>query len=61
MSRSSALITLGILTILVPFSGLPQSIRSFLAVIFGAAVLAVGLALRAHAARAAKVPESPAM
>lgn len=46
MSRSSALILLGVLVILAPFSGLPTSIRSLLAVIFGAAVMGIGFFLR---------------
>jgi len=46
MSRPSTLILLGILTILVPFSGLPVSIRSLLSVIFGACILGIGLSMR---------------
>ncbi|MFZ3044260.1 MAG: hypothetical protein WA058_04120 [Minisyncoccia bacterium] len=51
MSRTSTLILLGVLTILLPFSGLPAAFRSLLAVIFGACVLGIGLALRAQEAR----------
>ena len=47
MSRSNALILLGVLVILAPFSGLPAAIRSLLAVIFGAAVMGIGFFLRA--------------
>ena len=46
MSRTGALIFLGVLVILTPFSGLPIAIRSMLAVIFGACVLGIGLSLR---------------
>lgn len=48
MSRAGILILLGILVILAPFSGLPTSIRSLLAVILGACVLGIGLMLRAR-------------
>jgi hypothetical protein len=51
MSRTSALILLGILIILTPFSGFPTSIRSLLVVVFGACVSSVGLMIRAHEAR----------
>ncbi len=47
MSRSSALILLGVLILLTPFSGLPSSFRALLTVIFGALVLGVGFFLRA--------------
>ena len=55
MSRSSALILLGVLTILIPFSGLPLAFRSLLTVVFGMSVLAVGLSLRSREARVANV------
>ena len=48
MSRAGTLILLGVLVILVPFSGLPTSIRSLLAVILGVCVLCIGLILRAR-------------
>ncbi len=48
MSRTSALILLGVLILLVPFSGLPVSFRSLLTLIFGACVLGIGLSLRAR-------------
>jgi hypothetical protein len=48
MSRTSALILLGVLILIVPFSGLPISFRSLLTIIFGACVLGIGLSLRAH-------------
>ena len=55
MSRSSALILLGALTILIPFSGLPVAFRSLITVVFGMAILAVGLSLRSREARVANV------
>ena len=48
MSRTSALILLGVLILLVPFSGLPISFRSLLTLVFGACVLGIGLSLRAR-------------
>ena len=48
MSRASTFILLGVLVILVPFSGLPVTIRSLLSVIFGACILGIGLSMRAH-------------
>jgi len=48
MSRAGMLILLGILVILAPFSGLPTTMRSLLAIIFGACVLGIGLSMRAH-------------
>jgi len=55
MSRSSSLILLGVLIVLVPFSGLPSALRVLLTVIFGAIVLGFGIAERAE-----KVAESRA-
>jgi hypothetical protein len=46
MTRPGILILLGILTMLVPFSGLPIAIRSLLLVIVGACVLGIGVSLR---------------
>ena len=54
MSRTSALILLGILILLVPFSGLPISFRSLLTLVFGACVLGIGLSLRARDAESVK-------
>ncbi len=54
MSRAGALILFGVLTIIIPFSGLPITIRSMLTVIFGACVLGIGLSLRVHRARVAE-------
>ena len=48
MSRAGTLILLGVLVIFVPFSGLPMTVRSLLAIIFGACVLGIGLAMRIH-------------
>ena len=48
MSRTSALIVLGILTILVPFSGFPIAFRSLLTIIFGLCVLGIALSIRTH-------------
>ena len=56
MSRTSTLILLGVLTILIPFSGLPTAFRSLLAVIIGACVFGIGLSMRAHEARNARTP-----
>jgi len=55
MSRSSALIILGVLTMLAPYSGFPSPIRSLSAFIFGACVLGIGLAMRTRPA-----PPTPA-
>jgi hypothetical protein len=46
MSRASTLILLGVLVVLIPFSGLPVSFRSLLAVILGASILGIGLSMR---------------
>ena len=54
MSRTSALILLGVLILLVPFSGLPISFRSLLTLVFGACVLGIGLSLRARDAESVK-------
>ena len=51
MSRSSALIILGILTVLAPYSGLPVAMRAMIVLVLGAAVLAIGVTMRAEAAR----------
>lgn len=48
MSRTSTLILLGILTMLTPFSGLPNTYRSVLIVAFGVAILGIGLSLRSE-------------
>lgn len=53
MSRAGTLILLGVLTMLTPFSGLPSSIRSLLAVIFGVCIAGIGLALRTREPRTA--------
>jgi len=51
MSRTGALILLGVLIVLVPFSGLPIAVRTLLTVIFGASIAGIGLALRARETR----------
>ncbi len=51
MSRPSILILIGVLVILVPFSGLPAALRSLIAAILGACVLGIGLAMRSREAR----------
>ncbi|OGG40602.1 hypothetical protein A2118_01990 [Candidatus Kaiserbacteria bacterium GWA2_50_9] len=56
MSRNSTLILLGILTIFVPFSGLPIAFRTLFTVIFGACVAGIGLTLRAREARSMQPP-----
>ena len=56
MSRASTLILLGILAVLVPFSGFPIAIRSLFAVILGACVAGIGLSMRAHEARSKQPP-----
>jgi len=47
MSLASTLILLGALVIIAPFSGLPITFRSLLAVIFGGCVLGIGIYMRA--------------
>ncbi|MDD3531267.1 MAG: hypothetical protein PHV99_01615 [Candidatus Pacebacteria bacterium] len=60
MSRSSTLVLLGILTILTPFSGLPITFRSLVAVICGAWVLGIGFSMRVHEVHKAQAPlETP--
>ncbi|MBU6491022.1 hypothetical protein KGQ25_02640 [Patescibacteria group bacterium] len=53
MSRTSALILLGILVMLVPYSGFPSAMRSLLTVVLGACVFGIGLILRAREPRRA--------
>jgi hypothetical protein len=48
MSRPSALILIGILVIITPFSGLPMAFRSLLLFIFGVCTLIIGLSMRAN-------------
>lgn len=48
MSRASLLIVIGVLAILAPFSGLPVSARSLIAVVLGAAVIGIGIAERSR-------------
>lgn len=62
MSRSSTLILLGLLIVLVPFSGLPIDMRTFLTVALGISVFGIGFALRTQEVRRAQnaAMESPA-
>jgi hypothetical protein len=68
MSRTSALMLLGVLVMLAPFSGLPSTFRTLLLVIFGITILGIGLTLRTQEVRQAQSsssnqtpePESPA-
>lgn len=60
MSRTSILILLGLLTILVPFSGLPISFRTLLTVIFGVSVIGIGLSLRTSEVARSAPPSTPA-
>lgn len=53
MSRTGLLILLGILTIVIPFSGFPIALRTFFAVVCGAGVLVIGFTLRARDAEKA--------
>jgi VIT1/CCC1 family predicted Fe2+/Mn2+ transporter len=57
MSRTGILILLGVLIILVPFSGLPIALRSLLLVACGISVLVIGLSLRVREAQSEVVPE----
>lgn len=54
MSHTSTLIVLGVLTMLLPFSGLPVELRTWLAVIFGALVTAIALFIRGREAAASR-------
>jgi hypothetical protein len=56
MSRTSALLLLGVLIMLVSFSGLPVALRTLLTVVFGILVLGIGLSLRTHEVRQAQSP-----
>jgi hypothetical protein len=62
MSRTSALILLGVIIILIPFSGLPIAIRSLVNVVCGIAVFGIGLSLRTRevAQETAELPQPPA-
>ena len=51
MSRTSAIIVLGILGMLTPFSGLPSSFRSLLTIAVGLATFMVGVSLRKRETR----------
>jgi protein-S-isoprenylcysteine O-methyltransferase Ste14 len=53
MSRSSALILLGVLVVLTPLSGLPQSWITFLLAVFGIIIALIGIAMRTSGPREA--------
>lgn len=59
MSRTGALILLGLLIILTPFSGIPVGVRAALSIIFGVSVLLIGLSLRVREAAEASMPSAP--
>jgi hypothetical protein len=59
MSRSSALITLGILILLVPFSGLPSSWITGIEVIFGVSILLMGVSLRVENVKRTQATMTP--
>ncbi len=59
MSRASTLILFGILIILVPFSGLPISLRTALTVLFGLVVCGMGISFRARDVVRAQPEEPP--
>jgi hypothetical protein len=53
MSRTGLIILLGILIMVIPFSGFPVAMRTLLSVVCGAGVLAAGFTLRAKDAEKA--------
>lgn len=59
MSRTSTLILFGVLVILTPFSGLPVSFRTLLAVMLGAGVAIIGLLIRSEEAKLQKSSDTP--
>lgn len=60
MSRTSAIILLGVLTILTPYSGLPATYRTLITVVLGATVAWVGLLTRSEEMRALRAPDETA-
>ena len=58
MSRTSTLILLGILVVIVPFTGFPMNIRSLFNVILGACVLGIGLSMRTSESKPISPPVS---
>lgn len=58
MSRSGLLILLGIVTALMPFSGLPSSWFPFLLPLLGLPVAAIGFSIRVAHVREAKEREA---
>ena len=61
MSRSSTLIAVGVLTILLPFGGLPSSWLHVLYPLFGLIVVTIGFLMRADHVKAEReaAPEPP--
>lgn len=59
MSRPSIFILIGVVAMFVPFSGLPDSVRTVLIVIIGAVVFGFGLADRLRAQRASASSAAP--
>lgn len=55
MSRTSAIIMLGVVGMLTPFSGLPASFRSLLTVAVGLTTFMIGVSLRKREVRAPQV------
>lgn len=58
MSKGSALVLVGVLTLLLPISGLPVMITNWFLVLFGAITVGIGasLRMRKHAESAATPP-----
>lgn len=62
MSRPGLLILLGIIVLVIPFSGLPMSWRTFFLAITGLVIVLVGVSLRSPRALPpleSKTPEPP--
>lgn len=59
MSRPGLLILLGIIVLLIPFSGLPISWRTFFLVIAGLIITVVGVSLRAPRPLPPLEPKTP--
>lgn len=58
MSRSSALVLFGIVTVLSPLSGLPIAFRTLITIACGVAVLSIGLIMRTRDAVSAASTKS---
>jgi hypothetical protein len=61
MSRSSTLILLGLCTILAPYSGLPVALRTLFTVIFGAAMVGIGILMRSQEIARRQPPQETAV